>query len=59
MAHGIDLNAVNDQLRWSPYSRNREAREDVPWNDRFEYLKPQQDEESLLKSAIGSAEFQA
>ena len=59
MAHGIDLNAVNDQLRWSPYSRNREAREDVPWNDRFEYLEPQQDEESLLKSAIGSAEFQA
>ncbi|KAL9010389.1 MAG: hypothetical protein Q9173_004674 [Seirophora scorigena] len=59
MALGIDLNAVNEQLRWNPHSRDREAGEDVTWNDRSECLERQQDQESLLKSAIGSAECQA
>ncbi|KAI4086332.1 MAG: hypothetical protein LQ344_007637 [Seirophora lacunosa] len=59
MSHGIDLNAVNDQLRWNPCSRDREAAQDAIWNDRSACLERPQDQESLLKSARGSAEFYA
>ncbi|KAL8958021.1 MAG: hypothetical protein Q9193_004845, partial [Seirophora villosa] len=59
MSHGIDLNAVNDQLRWNPCSRDREAAQDAIWNDRSACLEQPQDPESLFKSARGSAEFYA
>ncbi|KAL8651596.1 MAG: hypothetical protein Q9210_003162 [Variospora velana] len=57
MSHGIDLNVVNEQLRWNPHSQDREAVQHLFW-DRGS-LEPPQTQASLLSSAIHSAEFYA